>query len=112
MRVFVESASCEDTPKCLSRHFGVGLAPSKVDSSFCTSLLSELISFHRLTSFPQSRHQQTFDVACLWTRAHVGTIMSAGIMTSRQMLVPNSGTEAAMATKTVLTLRRSAKEHV
>lgn len=50
--VFVDSISCEDTSKCLSRHFEVGLAPSKVESSFCTSLLSDLISFHRLTSFP------------------------------------------------------------
>lgn len=51
MDVFVESASCEDTSKCLLRHFEVGLALSKVDSSFCTYLLSDLISFHRLTSF-------------------------------------------------------------
>lgn len=34
------------------RHFEVGLALSKVDRSFCTSLLSDFISFHRLTSFP------------------------------------------------------------
>lgn len=50
--VFVESASCEDTSKCLLRHFEVGLAPSRADSSFCTSLLSDLIFFHRPTSFP------------------------------------------------------------
>ncbi|CAG04955.1 unnamed protein product, partial [Tetraodon nigroviridis] len=64
------------------------------------------------SSSTHSRHLRTPDVACLWTRAHVGITMSAGTMTSRQMLVPNSGTEAVMATKTDLTLRRSAKEPV
>lgn len=51
-------------------------------------------------------------MAWFWTKARAGTTASAGTMTNKQTHVPSSGTEAAMATKTDLTQRRSARGHV
>lgn len=55
---------------------------------------------------------QTLDATYRWTRERVGSITSAGTMTSRPTLAPSSGTEAAMATTTASTPRRSARERV
>lgn len=60
----------------------------------------------------QRPYRWTLAVAWSWTRAHVGTITSAGTTTSRPTPAPSSGTEAATATRTASTRRRSARGRV
>lgn len=68
-------------------------------------------SYH-MTFSPQRPYPWTLAAGWFWTRERVENITSAGTTTSRPTLAPSSGTEAAAATGTASTPRRSVREHV
>lgn len=64
---------------------------------------------HQGRLFLKRPYRWTLAAGWFWTRELVETTTSAGTTTSRPTLAPSSGMEAAAATGTALTRRRSAR---